>query len=78
MGSLRTSRYVRPLVESQDFERMAGVLQIRSTTARFGKEVDLDGVLDPAERTKRAEHANKAYYMSVSYTHLTLPTICSV
>lgn len=30
--------------------------------ARFEREVDPDGVLDPAERTDRAEHAKKAYF----------------
>lgn len=29
---------------------------------RFENEVDPDGVLDPLERAKRAEHARKAYY----------------
>lgn len=30
--------------------------------ARFEREVDPDGLLDPAERTRRAEHARKAYF----------------
>ena len=29
---------------------------------RFEFEVDPDGALDPAERTRRAEHARKAYF----------------
>lgn len=29
---------------------------------RFEREVDPDGVLDPAERARRAEHAKKAYF----------------
>lgn len=29
---------------------------------RFEREVDKDGVLDPAERARRAEHARKAYF----------------
>ncbi len=29
---------------------------------RFEREVDPDGVLDPAERARRAEHARKAYF----------------
>jgi hypothetical protein len=29
---------------------------------RFEREVDPDGVLDPVERAKRAEHARQAYY----------------
>ncbi len=30
--------------------------------ARFEKEVDPEGVLDPAERMRRAENARKAYF----------------
>ncbi|TSD94681.1 hypothetical protein FOS14_19990 [Skermania sp. ID1734] len=29
---------------------------------RFEQQVDPDGILDPAERAKRAEHARKAYF----------------
>lgn len=29
---------------------------------RFEREVDPDGTLPPAERTRRAEHARKAYF----------------
>lgn len=30
--------------------------------ARFEREVDPDGVLDSAERSRRAEHAKRAYF----------------
>jgi hypothetical protein len=30
--------------------------------ARFEREVDPDGVLDPSERRRRAEHARRAYF----------------
>lgn len=30
--------------------------------ARFEKQVDPDGLLDPAERARRAENARKAYF----------------
>ncbi len=30
--------------------------------ARFEREVDPDGSLDPVERSRRAEHARKAYF----------------
>lgn len=30
--------------------------------SRFEKQVDPDGTLDPAERSRRAEHARKAHY----------------
>jgi hypothetical protein len=29
---------------------------------RFEREVDPDGILPPAERARRAEHARKAYF----------------
>ncbi len=34
--------------------------------ARFEREVDPDGVLDPQERARRAEHARRAYMASLS------------
>ena len=33
---------------------------------RFEREVDPDGVLDPAERAKRSEHAKKAYFLGLA------------
>jgi hypothetical protein len=30
--------------------------------SRFDREVDPDGILDPDERSRRAEHARKAYF----------------
>lgn len=34
--------------------------------AKFEREADPDGTLDPAERTKRAEHLRKAFYLDMS------------
>jgi hypothetical protein len=34
--------------------------------ARFEHEVDPDGVLEPAERARRAEHARKAYFIGLA------------
>ena len=34
---------------------------------RFEREVDPDGVLDPADRAKRAEHARRAYFLKLAY-----------
>ena len=34
--------------------------------ARFEREVDPDGVLDPRERARRAEHARKAYFLRLA------------
>lgn len=33
---------------------------------RFEKQVDPDGILPPAERAKRAEHARKAYFIRLA------------
>lgn len=37
-----------------------------SMDARFERDVDPDGVLSPAERTRRAESARKAYYTGLA------------
>jgi hypothetical protein len=34
--------------------------------SRFEREVDPDGVLSPQERARRAEHAKKAYFLSLA------------
>jgi hypothetical protein len=34
--------------------------------ARFLREVDPDGVLEPAERERRAAHARKAYFTALA------------
>jgi hypothetical protein len=34
--------------------------------SRFEREVDPDGVLDPHERARRAEHAKKAYFLRLA------------
>jgi hypothetical protein len=34
----------------------------RAFLERFEREADPDGVLDPAERTRRAEHLRRAYF----------------
>jgi hypothetical protein len=34
---------------------------------RFEREVDPDGILPPAERAKRAEHARKRYMTALAY-----------
>lgn len=35
--------------------------------ARFEREVDPDGVLDPATRAKRAEHARRAHFQRMAF-----------
>lgn len=34
--------------------------------SRFEREVDPDGVLDPQDRARRAEHAKKAYFIKLA------------
>jgi hypothetical protein len=34
--------------------------------SRFEREVDPDGILDPHERARRAEHAKKAYFIKLA------------
>jgi hypothetical protein len=34
--------------------------------SRFEREVDPDGILDPKERARRAEHAKKAYFLKLA------------
>ena len=34
--------------------------------SRFEREVDPEGVLEPAERFRRAEHAKKAYFLRLA------------
>jgi hypothetical protein len=38
-----------------------------SFNARFEREVDPDGTLPAAERTRRAEYARKAYFTGLAY-----------
>lgn len=48
-------------------ERAANVAAAtKAAFDRFEKQVDPDGVLDPAERAKRAEHARSAYYAELA------------
>jgi hypothetical protein len=34
--------------------------------SRFEREVDPEGILDPQERARRAEHAKKAYFLRLA------------
>ena len=38
----------------------------RTFLVRFEQEVDPVGVLSPAERARRAEHARKAYFLALA------------
>lgn len=38
-----------------------------ASMSRFERQVDPDGVLDPAERARRADSARKAYYTRLAF-----------
>lgn len=38
----------------------------KAALTRFEKQVDPDRLLDPAERERRADHAKKAYFLSLA------------
>lgn len=53
---------------SREADRTAATEAARSGfLARFEREVDPDGVLDPAERAFRAEHARRAHMASLAF-----------
>jgi hypothetical protein len=39
----------------------------RAAEARFEREVDPDGVLDPAERARRVENARRAHFIAMAH-----------
>lgn len=48
-------------------DRTAATAAARTALAdRFERDVDPDGVLDPAERAKRARNAKRAFYQSLA------------
>jgi hypothetical protein len=52
---------------SQEGDRVAATASMRAgALARFERQVDPDGVLPPAERAIRAEHARKAHMQRLS------------
>lgn len=38
----------------------------KAASDRFERQVDPEGLLSPAERTRRADHARKAFYVSMA------------
>jgi hypothetical protein len=38
-----------------------------ASMARFERQVDPEGALDPAERAKRADHARRLYYQQLAH-----------
>lgn len=52
---------------SREGDRAAATAPARAgLQAKFERQVDPDGTLDPAERAKRAESARKAYYAELT------------
>ena len=39
----------------------------RAFLSRFEREVDPEGVLDPAERSRRAEHLRRSYFSKLGF-----------
>jgi hypothetical protein len=63
--SLRARLAVHTLHATRD-PRKATALARAGFLARFEREVDPDGVLDPSELRRRAEHARRAYFIRLS------------
>ena len=53
---------------SREADRTAATAPARAgLQARFEKQVDPDGVLDPVEREKRVANARQAHYLGMAY-----------
>jgi hypothetical protein len=63
--SLRARLAVHTLHATRD-ARQATALARAGFLARFEREVDPGGTLDPGERRRRAEHARRAYFIRLS------------
>lgn len=59
--SLRASLAAHALHASRDSKELTRAAR-SAALARFEREVDPDGVLEPAERTRRAAHARSVYF----------------
>ncbi|MFG2016515.1 hypothetical protein [Actinomadura geliboluensis] len=59
--SLRASIAANARLANEDPVEMTAPAR-KAFLDRFEKQVDPDGILDPAERARRAEHARKAYF----------------
>jgi hypothetical protein len=64
------ARMAAHLLHAQITDEAAHTAPARAAfLSRFEREVDPDGILDPQERTRRAEHAKKAYSSSLLSHH---------
>ena len=61
------ARMAAHLLHAQISDEAAHTAPARAAfLSRFEREVDPDGVLDPEERARRAEHAKKAYFIKLA------------
>ena len=61
------ARMAAHLLHAQITDEAAHTAPARAAfLSRFEREVDPDGILDPQERTRRAEHAKKAYFIKLA------------
>jgi hypothetical protein len=61
------ARIAAHLLHAQITDETAHTAPARAAfLSRFEREVDPEGVLDPQERTRRAEHAKKAYFLRLA------------
>jgi hypothetical protein len=61
------ARMAAHLLHAQISDEAAHTAPARAAfLSRFEREVDPDGILDPQERARRAEHAKKAYFIKLA------------
>jgi hypothetical protein len=61
------ARMAAHLLHAQISDEAAHTAAARAAfLSRFEREVDPDGILDPKERARRAEHAKKAYFIKLA------------
>jgi hypothetical protein len=67
--SLRARLAAHTLHAQRDARQTTATARARFL-AKFEREVDPDGALDPRERRRRAEHARRAYFVRLSLAAL--------
>jgi hypothetical protein len=64
---VRRARMAAHLLHAQISDEAAHTAPARAAfLSRFEREVDPEGLLDPVERARRAEHAKKAYFLKLA------------
>jgi hypothetical protein len=67
--SMRARLAAHTLHARRDARQTTATARVRFL-AKFEREVDPDGALDPRERRRRAEHARRAYFIRLSLAAL--------